>query len=393
MTDIKRTFKVLEGGMARTATPLYQTFHSAWITNTRLMGVICLCIRWTGDSPRSGDLYQFFYFEAEGQGFDRFEWHDGVDKTSLRELEASLIGGLGGRKVAIRQQEAVHLAQYFIRYNKKYALALPEPEDKYLFLLEMDGTLTEEQQAALFDKSCVRLTSKNALANYFLMRVFGHDFPAAARLAADGVELDLFPDLSVLTYYRNEITMAEGRSSCRCESLIETTQGFRVIVTALTFTGMKISGFRCISNMRISDMEAYMNLAHSEFVTVYRYEGNPEEFVRSSTELTKNAMILPEHNGRTFMIYNPTNDHVKEPVYLLYNDLTGVYHMDDSGQLLVSSATLRNIRKLELDLHFSPLREKLTPVSSFEFNEPVLMQYLDSDFTDFLEFIDSIKVE
>ena len=86
MTDIKRTFKVLEGGMARTATPLYQTFHSAWITNTRLMGVICLCIRWTGDSPRSGDLYQFFYFEAEGQGFDRFEWHDGVDKTSLREL-------------------------------------------------------------------------------------------------------------------------------------------------------------------------------------------------------------------------------------------------------------------------------------------------------------------
>ena len=284
MTDIKRTFKVLEGGMARTATPLYQTFHSACITNTRLMGVICLCIRWTGDSPRSGDLYQFFYFEAEGQGFDRFEWHDGVD-------------------------------------------------------------------------------------------------------------LDLFPDLNVLTYYRNEITMAEGRSSCRCESLIETTQGFRVIVTALTFTGMKISGFRCISNMRISDMEAYMNLAHSEFVTVYRYAGSPEEFVRSSTELTKNAMILPEHNGRTFMIYNPTNDHVKEPVYLLYNDLTGVYHMDDSGQLLVSSATLRNIRKLELDLHFSPLREKLTPVSSFEFNEPVLMQYLDSDFTDFLEFIDSIKVE
>lgn len=392
MTNTRKRFRVLEGGLARSTTPFYQAFHSAWVTDTRLMGVLCLCIHWSGIDDRD-DLYQYFYFEFEGAGFDRFEWHDGKDPDALQELEASIIGGLGGRKKSLHMREALYLAQYFIRYNKLNCIPMPEQEEKYMFVLGMDGNLSEDDCDALFHKTCVRVLSMNALANYFLMRVFGEDFEAADWLSCGDVNLYLFPDLHDATFYRNEITMAEDQKSCRCESLVETSAGFWVIVTQLSFSYNKVSDFQLVSRMPITEVEAYLKLAHSEYVTVYQYKGNPEEFVRSTTQLTRDAMIMPEHEGRLFMIYNPTNDHVKESTYYLDNDLAGVYFISENGEFLASSSSKRNQRQLELDLHFSPQKDRFSLVSCLELNEPVLLQYLNSPFYDFMEFIDAISQE
>lgn len=93
------------------------------------------------------------------------------------------------------------------------------------------------------------------------------------------------------------------------------------------------------------------------------------------------------------MLYHPNNSHLDLPDYYLYNDLLGIYHMGEDNEFLAASATLRGIRRLELDINTSPVKKKLTLQGNYEFNEPVLLQYLESDFTNFEEYINAISVE
>lgn len=67
--------------------------------------------------------------------------------------------------------------------------------------------------------------------------------------------------------------------------------------------------------------------------------------------------------------------------------------MTGAGELIASSSSLDGIRKLEMDLTFSTAYHKLTTKASYEFNEPVLMQYLESDYDNFDEFINAIKID
>ena len=102
--DVRR-FKVIEGGLDKPVTYTGdQSFRSAWITDTRLMGVFCMGVHWRmnkKEKAQDRDLHQYFYFDAEDLGFDRFEWVFGKDKTKLEDTEASMIGCLGGSKVDI----------------------------------------------------------------------------------------------------------------------------------------------------------------------------------------------------------------------------------------------------------------------------------------------------
>ena len=394
MKDKRTIFKVLEGGLAKTTTPGYQTFSSAWITNTRLMGVVAMGIHWHGGTEEDpSDLYQFFYFDVEELGLDRYEECDGRNHTLLSETEASFIGGLGGRKVAISQKEAVFLYQKFLAFNHIYQIPMPEGSERAAFLCDMDGDLSPEEEMALFRRACTRITSRTMLANYYLMRSFGKDLDAAATLREDGLSTDLFPELSIATFHKNQVRMAEDQKSAQCESLIETEDFYCIALTELTFTGMKIAESRPLSWMKISDQEAFLNLTHSEFVTVYDYSRLPAEFRRGSSEYTRNATIRQEHGGRTFMIYHPDNEHVGEQTYYLFHDLIGTYHMTGQGQLIAAAATLQDIRRLEVDLHFSDAKYDLTMSGSYEFNQPVLSQFLQSGYTDFNRFIEAITLQ
>ena len=387
-------FTVLEGGLSKTLSSENLTFRSAWITDTRLMGVVCMLIHWhlDDDSPYR-DFHQFFYFDVEEMGFDRFEWVFGSDKEELAKVEASMIGGLGGTKVMASQKEAVYLLKKYVRFNEEHSLELPDGEDKYNFMLTMDGDLTASEIAMLFDKSCIEPASKSELANYFIMRCFARDFECAAYLSDNKIGLDLFPDYEPCTLYKNDLKFKHLDNTCLCESLIGNNEEYHIVRTELDFHNMRVSGYRKVSDMKISDTEAYMILSHSEFVTIYDYSGLPEQFNRDTSKLTKNSMILDEHGGKTFMIFYPDNGHVASKSYRLYNDLLGIYHLTGSNQLIVSASSLNSIRKLEVDLTFSTVYTLLELKDSYEFNEPVLMQYLESDFSNFEDFISAIKLD
>ena len=62
----KSEFKVLQGGLSSDTSQLKKTFISAYVTDTRLMGVLAVYARWAvGDDLAMPELHQFFYIDCE----------------------------------------------------------------------------------------------------------------------------------------------------------------------------------------------------------------------------------------------------------------------------------------------------------------------------------------
>lgn len=391
LTD-RSKFTLLEGGLSVKKEDTLK-FKSAWVTDTRLMGVISIGIHWESVFPNIPDYYQFFYFEAEELGFDRYESYIGEENEHLTNLEASIIGGLGACKVPVTEEECIFLLSKFREFNKIHNIPLPEDNFEYMYLMNQKAELSQEQINLLYEKMCTSIPSKIGVANYFLMRYTGRDLIGLKYLYTKDINSSFFAWSSPGTFHHNKVRLSADENSARCESVIEEGGRFHILVSHLTFTDMKVNEFEVLSDMIISHQEAFMALTHSEFITVFQYSGEIEDFNRNSTALTKNAMITAEHNGSTFMIFNPTNDHVNDENYYLYNDLLGIFHMDKSGEFLLASPSEDNIEDLEADLLFSHHSHSFKYIGSYEFNEPILLQYFESDFPSFMEFIAKVQEE
>ena len=89
----KNNFKVLKGGLLDSAVSSRKLFVSAYVTNTRLMGVLGMYIHFKlPDNQALEDLHQFFYFDAEDYGFESYYSVLGSDSEKILELENSVPG-------------------------------------------------------------------------------------------------------------------------------------------------------------------------------------------------------------------------------------------------------------------------------------------------------------
>ena len=138
-----------------------------------------------------------------------------------------------------------------------------------------------------------------------------------------------------------------------------------------------------------------MMLAKPEFVTVYEVLLSDEDIDDNVGELTLNlnAIMSTHENGRMFMAFKANNDHVNSRVFRLSNDVKGVYFLTDYGQLIASAYSLHDIRHLENRLKASPIAPFLMITAKYEFKEPVLFEFVQSDFEDFDDFLDFITNE
>lgn len=366
-------------------------FVSAFVTNTRLMGVIGMYIHWKLPEDRNNeDLHQFFYFDAEEYGFENYQEILGDDKEELAKIRGSLIGGLGGMQVSITLKEACYLLNWYTEFNKKNNLEMPEGIDDYKFLFGYNRNLSEPERYILMKKQCVEIETKYELINYFIMRCFGRDFTAASYLASKALVLDIFPEFSAATLCLNTIDEAEEHGTYINESLLEFDEEYYITVTKTHIQGKTIVGFERISSFKISASEAAMKLARPEFVSVYEILGDIE-ISRASTALMMDSMITDHDSGQLFMIFNPNNKHVAKKQYRLNEDVLGMYFNTTSNQLLVAAYSMDEIRRLEKDLSYSNIAKNLVPLSKYEFKEPVLYEFINSNFEDFDDFVDAIK--
>ncbi|MDD2189697.1 MAG: hypothetical protein PHV71_03350 [Eubacteriales bacterium] len=390
----ERKFKVIKGGVAAAVSSNQRRFLSGFITDTRLMGVVGLYIHWELSNNESAtDFHQFFYFDAEEYGFETYKSLLGDDTDALIMMEQTLLGGLGGIKVNVSEREAIFLVQKYVDMNKRLSLSLPETLTEYSFLLEKPITLSEEETLALSEKLCTPIQSEYQLINYYLMRIFGNDFEAAAYLSEDGILPDEPTGINGATLCKNSIDEYYDESGCSylCESLIEYDGKYELVVSEIHLNEGKVSKMKRRSGFFITPAEAAMMLNHPEFITVYEILTEPEEFIEQFSRLSAASMQTLHENGRLYLEFNKNNDHVNRKVFRLNEDIHGLYYVTDYGQLIIAAYSLDEIHDIEKTLKKNEVGSCIIPTAKYEFKEPILYEFIQSDFDDFTDFLDFLN--
>lgn len=393
----KRDLKVIKGGLPDDALPSDiapsrdRTFVSAWATDTRLMAVVCMHIHWKVSSGElETDEHQFLYFDAVDTGFERFEKTDSDDEKALLEKEISFAGGLGGRKVGLDEKEAIFLVKHFCNMNKRRGLEFPKNKGEYMFLLRMDGKLTPDEEADLFRRLTVKMKSVYEVMNYFMMQIVNRDEECIRFLSDGRLGKEACPKKLTGTLYKNDLKLLDRETNTyQAESLIETDSGYEVWLSSIKMDGDNVEDYKMTSRLEISDTEAYLALSHSEFIMVYELNES-QDLPQDSTPLTRRSSRVEEEDGYSYMLFRPNNDHVDTKNYRLYQDIFGIYHVTTTGQLICAANDQRDMGMLEIDLVFSPLFQQMDLAGNYEFNEPVMAQFLASGYDDFNEFMSEI---
>jgi hypothetical protein len=390
----ERNFKVIRGGAVASIRNNTRTFKSAFVTDTRLMGVVGLYISWElSNKNYKSDFHQFFYFDAEEYGFETYKGLIGDDEVALNVIEQTLIGGLGGSKVNVTEKEATYLVQKYTAMNKDLSIPMPEPLNEYSFLLGEPVLLSDKEQNVLMDKICTPILSEYQLINYFMMRVFGRDFEGAAHLSKNGLDLESLAGSTCATLCKNSIEEFPGEQgiSYLCESLIDLDGKYELVVSEVYVDHLKVARAEKRSSFSISSVEAAMMLNRSEFVTVYEIISDPELFLANFAEVSSSSMQTIHDNGRLYLEFNKNNDHVNRKIFRLNEDIHGLYYVTEFGQLITAAYSLVDIHSIERKLRNSKLDKCLIATAKYEFKEPILYEFIQSDFEDFSDFLDYLN--
>jgi hypothetical protein len=376
---------------------LRRRFVSAYVTDSRLMGVFVVYVRWEINAADARedwtDLHQFFYIETTEIGIEAYRGIRGDDGVAVLEAEQSMAGGLGAEKVDLTEREACLLLQNYAAYNKRFRESLPEGRDEYGFILDEEIEASEDEQRALFAKTCKALENDNELVNYFLMRYFSGDADAV-RYLADCEMPEAMPsakkgDMLCMNKVRRHSDV-DGTGSMVCESLIESGTDHRIIVSEIRVEAGKIKSVGVISDFAISGAETAMKLERPEFITVYEIFTDPESVMEYIDDHYLSAMQRDTDAGRLYLRFNENNGHVKKPLYRLNDDVSGMIFVSDEAQLVFAAYSLSQIHRLEREAQSWPFSRQLLPVAKYEFKEDVFYDFINSEVSDFVHFVEYI---
>ena len=412
--------RLLKGGLSETASDSRKEFADAYITDTRLMGVTCLRIHWIlPENALRTHFYQFFYFDAEESGLENYEsflcGSEGEAQDWLRETEARLMGGLGGKKNALTEREARFLVQTYVDFNLNHKLTLPQKSTEFDFLLMPRIDISDVEYYVLMCKQCPLINSPYQVINYFLMRCIGRDFSAAKLLIKNYVRTDLFSEFPAASLLRNVIGedmdaqsgsntdyyatdedkdfgTFQTRKAYICESLIEFGGKYFLLMTRVTLDHLKVVKYERLSSFGISLWEASLVLSAPEYVSVYDIVIEGIDVNRRTIPHLNDAMIHEHESGRMFMVFYPNNDHVKRKEYRLSDDVFGMCFVSEGGQLIIISNMRQNVSMLEREFKSSMISPVLAPTAKYEFNHAVFKNFIDSGFDDFEDFVQAISM-
>jgi hypothetical protein len=394
----KSDLKVIVGGMKLSRAYLNRQFDHAFVTDSRLLGVLVLYIRWRSGrgAHRLGDVsdfHQFFYIDASAVGIESYRSLRGNDPAPLREIEQAMLGGLGSGKVDLAEREAFMLLQEYAALNEKLGIDLPEGREAYDFILEEPIDATEAERAALFEKICVKPDHLNQLINYFLMRYFAADAKGMAFLSEPGTSRDVPLCEGESTMCMNRIEAhsdASGAVSYICESLAESDAGYRIVLSELRVEQERISDFKLISELLISETEAAMKLERPEYITVYDIMSDIGGAYQYLDERFIGAMKHDTDDGRLYLNFREDNNYLKKKVYRLNDDVKDMLYISNEGQMVLAAYSLSAIRRLEKEAADFPFGRKLMPIAQYEFKEDVFYDFVRNDGTDFVDFVEYI---
>jgi hypothetical protein len=364
------------------------------------------------------ELHQFFYIETTEIGIESYKSVWGDKGVPLMKAEQSMVGGLGAIKIDLTEREARLLIREYAAYNKKFGERLPEGESEYSFILNepMDGLDEpvkgppgglseppgepvdkpgERERKALLAKICAAPENDYELINYFLMRYYASDADAVRYLTAPGYAPQNAPDVwhSPDTLCLNKIRIYTGEDegfSYICESLVESGTSHRITVSEISVSEDKVALFKIINDFAISDAETAMKLERPEFITVYEIFSDPEKAIEHLDERYLAAMQRDTDAGRLYLRFNDNNDHMKNAVYRLNDDVKGMIYVTDEAQLVLAAYSLSLIHRLEREAQGWPFCRQLRPVAKYEFKEDIFYDFVRADTGDFIHYVNDV---
>jgi hypothetical protein len=268
----------------------------------------------------------------------------------------------------------------------------PAGKEEFSFILERPETLTQFEEDILFRKLCVPLESNEHAINYFLMRYFAKDAEAVKRLTTKPMPMGVTSNKRGETLCKNTIEPYINPSgiSYLCESLIENNNRYRLVLSEIYMNAKRVSSFCIRSCFFVSASEAAMMLNRPEFITVYAITIEITDIRKLLARLYPGAMQKSREGGCLYLQFKNNNEHLKESVYRLNDDIRGVFFISDHGQFIVAAYSLSAISRIERELHLT-MRTGLSLRAKYEFKESVFYEFMQSDFLDFSDFVEYLN--
>ncbi|MGL4911925.1 MAG: hypothetical protein ACRC3Y_05760 [Romboutsia sp.] len=358
-------------------------FEFAKITNSRLMGSMGLIIGWEKNEKR---FNQYFLLDAEGLGIsDYVSILDPTKDEAYRE-EERLMGGLGADRIRIDKEEALFLVNYYGNKNYYYEKPLPGEVDEYIDIIENHkSNLTIYD---MFPKICKVIDEEIEFINYMTMRFIAWDKESLYYFSGSEEIANMHITNINGTLLKNEV-QSRGNNIYISEAIYEDNDGYYVSKIAFnidkTEDSFKINSMVAGEKEGLYDFEVFDEISKEEYVSIYSLE-NSEEFVEKFYEGNPFTLKSDLGNAMFFTRFNFDNNHVKEPMYVINNDMKAIYYqMEDKFFVGTYSDKdrkyINKLLKCNYDKYIS-LDEELY------FDENVLYDFVESEAEDFYDFLD-----
>lgn len=378
---------VIQGGkgVRESYTP---QFSVAYVTNTRLMGVVA--VKALELTSSGAAVAHFFHLDFEEFGIDAYERIESMNPETLDRITRKMTGGLGGELVEISAEEMAWLIREAYALNLSFSEPLPEGMDSLFSFLKAQSQLESRDIHGLWLKMTPELISDTELINYYLMRLWAGDAAGAQFLSRSGAviqTLSEWPGVMV----RNRIQFLRDAGGVRyyqAEALSDNEKEYKI--AACEIGVFEESGQRRIfsitvqSAFKVSEVEAAFMLRRKEYLGIYTVL-DPDR-VRLFFDLYKpDAMITVYEEGLLYSYFKTHNKHVQSDEYYLNEDVQCYYYLSED-QLIVCALDPRFLREAQIELELSEMTTLLQYEAEHISENPILYDFISSDYLDFQEF-------
>lgn len=358
-------------------------FSFAKVTNSRLMGTLGLIICWEEETEY---LYQYFLLDAEGLGIaDYVSLKNPTPKENHQE-EERLMGALGSERLLISEEEALFLVKHFGNKNSSYEKELPGNTEEYIGIIEKYETdlIIDE----MYPKICKTITEEIEFINYMTMRFIAWD-RESLRYFSQNEEISNMHITNINGTLLKNTVVDKGQGKYISEALFEDSDGYYTCKIAFNIEKnnkeFKISSLLVTDKEAVYDFEVFDEISKEEFIQIYNVsnkEGFLEKLFEENPALQKSEM----EDSTFFTNFNLNNDHVKENIYVINNDMNAIYYQIDD-KFFVGTYDLTNNRKLNDSLQ-QEYKEYLKFEEEYYFEQNVLYDFVESGSDDFYDFLD-----
>lgn len=358
-------------------------FEYAKITRSRLMGSMGLVIK---HSDNEIEIFEYYLLDCEGLGFCDYVRLENPTKEEAYMEEERLMGGLGENRVFISEDRALFLVQYFGQKNIEYDKPLPDGQEYYMDTIKNHKTnLTMED---MFPIICRKITNDIEFINFMTMRFIAWD-REALRHFCENKETAYMHITNINGTLLKNTVYEKGNGKYISKAIYEDNDGYYVCKIAFNIeisnNEYKIKSIFVTDKQPLYDFQVFDEISKNEFVDIYdleKYDEFIDKFYRDNPFMMKSEL----DEGMFFTRFNFNNNHVKERVYVINNDLKAIYYaMDDKFYVATYSKRDRDyINKLLL----ANYKEYIKFDDAMCFEQNVLFDFAESGCDDFNYFIE-----